>query len=193
MKHPINVKHPILDSEPRANPNSDPAALETHRIFSILLVAFALFLLVNIPFQTTYLENIVWFKQPRTWPAMAILGLVLSSIGHLYAIRSYEKQKNEISPKFELYYLIQACKIGLIFILYVMVVKYLGYLLSSIVFATFMCWAIGYQDKKYYVTIVAVAIAIIVIFKAFLRVHIAGGIIYNFLPTYVGAFMKTYF
>jgi hypothetical protein len=72
-------------------------------------------------------------------------------------------------------------------------VPQLGYLLSTIVFGLLLAARAGYRSVRMYLSIVALSITIVVVFKGFLQVKIPGGAIYEYLPTALRSFMLTYF
>ena len=76
---------------------------------------------------------------------------------------------------------------------YVLIVPYLGYLPSTIIFISILTLRVGYRDLKFMGAAVAVGFAVVVIFKSLLQVKVPGGQIYEFLPDGIRAFMLTYF
>ena len=75
------------------------------------------------------------------------------------------------------------------FMLYVYATPVIGYLAATLVFLVALTWRAGYRDRRLTLAAVAVAIAIVLIFKSFLGVKIPGGAVYEFLPDSVRSFM----
>lgn len=177
-----------------SNPVTRPTKARTQWCYAIITFALAIFFFVSIPYQTTYFEGLPWFKQPQTWPGIAIIGMLLSGVGHLiYLLYYFKEQDIALTIRAELMLLIRAFEISIWFSVYILAVDYLGYLPSSLLFTLFMTYRMGYKQKYFYIYAVLLAIAIVIIFKGFLQVNIPGGESYDYLPQYLQRIAKTYF
>ena len=79
------------------------------------------------------------------------------------------------------------------FIVYAMIVPYIGYLPATLLFAVLLVLRSGYRGKTALISAVAAAIVIVIVFKAFLQVKIPSGEIYEILPDGIRQIMLTYF
>ena len=75
------------------------------------------------------------------------------------------------------------------FLLYVVLVPYIGYLLATCIVAFCLSYRVGYQNKQMLSYSVITALSIVLVFKTFLEVKIPGGIIYEYLPETLRSFM----
>ena len=182
----------LNDTEPRANPAARPAQALGQWLYAVFAFVLALFLLASLPFQTTYFANFAWFKQPRLWPAIAIVGMLVAGAGHLLRLRKFQEPANALAFSQDLRLLIAGFEFVAWFILYVYLVGWLGYLPSSLLFAWFITWRIGHRRARSYVYAAVLAIAIVLIFKGFLQVKIPGGELYDYLPASTQRFAKSY-
>ena len=179
-------------SDQRPNPATRPASATGQWLFSLCAFALVLFLFASIPFQTSFFDNVPWYKQPRIWPGIAIVGMLIAGIGHFFTLRKFSEPPETLPFSKDLQLTAKALEISLWFILYIFAVGALGYLPSSIAFALFMCWRMEYKSWRFYLYALLLAIAIVAIFKGILQVRIPGGDLYDFLPTDLQRFAKTY-
>lgn len=182
----------FLDHEPNANPIDRPAEKVGHWLYGGFAFALALFLLISIPWQTTYFEKVVWSKQPATWPSIAILGMLFTSAGHLVNLRKQKEQSDALPFREDFLLLVHAGELAIWFIGYIFTVGYLGYLLSNILFAMSLSWRIGYRSFRQYFLLAVVATVIVITFKSFLKVKIPGGKLYALFPEAIARFFNTY-
>ena len=159
-------------------------------MFAIGFLMLALFLLVNLGDQTTWVKRTKLAAQPAFWPTVAVIGM--SVFGALHLLSS------AISPRIwgrleEVTFWIKSFEYALWFMIYVMAVPYLGYLPSTIVFCVTLTLRLGYRGTTPILAAIGAAIAIVVLFKTFLQVKVPGGKIYEMLPDGARAFMLTYF
>ena len=182
----------LPNDTPRPNPAARPAGTVGQWLYGGLAFAVALFLLASIPFQTSYFEGVPWYKQPRTWPSIAIIGMLLAGLGHFGALSRFQERDDALPLRDDLSLLAGAFQISLWFLLYIFAVGVFGYLPSSLAFAVFMVWKAGYTDARMYLYAALLSVAIVVVFKGFLKVNIPGGDLYNHLPEAMQRFAKLY-
>ena len=159
-------------------------------VFSILFLAFSLFLALSLGGQTTWSNSKGVMEQPAFWPYVAVLSMVLFSALHLVS--------GLMSPKLqgrwtEVGFWLRAFEYVGWFIVYVMVVPRLGYLLSTMLFCLLLSLRLGYRRPGILALSVVFGFAVVLLFKTFLQVKVPGGQIYEVLPTAARSFMLTYF
>ncbi len=163
--------------------------------FALIFALAALFLLSQIAEQTKWVKGVDTMMQPRMWPLVALIGMTLFGLGHLFY--SYKDLKRHpaltlFQPE-ELVMWVKPVEYALYFLAYVYLVPILGYLLTTILFCIFLCLRTGYRQAKMVLISVLVAIGIVLLFKTFLQVKIPGGQIYDWFPDSVRNFLITYF
>lgn len=148
-------------------------------IISLMSLTFALVLLIALPTQTTWIEGQSLFVQPSFWPAVAVAAMVVFSSLHLIGALVSERIPGR---RQELVYWARALEFPLWFIGYVLLVPWLGYLLSTILFTVSLSFRLGYRSWKWAGVATLFSVIVVVVFKGFLRVKIPAGEIYSLLP-----------
>jgi hypothetical protein len=161
-------------------------------IFGALAFAFALFLLSQIPAQTTWIQRAAFVRQPAFWPTVSIVGMTLFGAAELWACwrRNRHAQRQEIVSEALDWF--RALEYVLWFLAYVWLVPLLGYLPSTVVFCMLLAFRVGYRNPGAVLMAAVVAVATVVVFKAFLSVRIPGGVAYEYLPPQIRNFMILY-
>jgi len=161
-------------------------------IFGALAFLSAIFLLSQIPAQTTWIDNTPFVSQPGFWPVISIAGMTLFGAAELWF--SWQRNKNSQSEEIQLEVLSWARGLEYLvwFMVYVWVVPILGYLPTTVLFCVALTWRLGYRSPRVLLSAVLTAVAIVVIFKSFLSVRIPGGAVYEYLPAALRNFMILY-
>ena len=154
--------------------------------FVLLLLLAALFLLSQIGAETRFSARGKLFAQPRFWPAVGVIGMVLFGAGHLL-VRWRMRAGGLLSQ--ELFVWVRALEYLVWFMLYVRAVPLIGYLLATILFTVLLSLRQGYRGGRELIKAAALALAIVLVFKTFLSVKIPGGQIYEHLPDALRNFM----
>lgn len=173
----------------RLKANHHPAEI----VFGALAFAFALFLLVQIPRQTTWIDGAALVRQPAFWPFMSIIGMILFGSAELWACwrRSGATQSRQIA--FELLDWLRGLEYVLWFLAYVWLVPLTGYLPTSLVFCTTLAFRLGYRTTRSLAIAGLVGLIVVIVFKTFLSVRIPGGAVYEYLPPELRNLMILYF
>ena len=170
-------------TEPHVFPN---ARRPGEYLFAVLLLALSVVLLVQIDWQTTWLEGKGLAAQPRTWPFVGLAGMALFGVAHLLVTgrrtRTPGRWREALLWVGSLEY------VGW-YLLYVAAVPWLGYLASTLAFCLFLTWRGGYRAPRVYVISAAFALGVVLLFKTALHVRIPGGAIYELLPAALRSFM----
>lgn len=158
--------------------------------FVAAALLLSLVLLVSIPSQTEWVDNARNFAaQPRFWPSVAIVTMVLGFGAHLLRM-----QRRWISAldRQEMRRWVEPLEYMLWFMGYVFAVPYVGFMPLSIAFACALCWRLGYRSRGWMLSACAFAVATVVLFKAVLSVKIPGAAIYEVLPGALRSFAILY-
>ncbi|WP_137702453.1 tripartite tricarboxylate transporter TctB family protein [Marimonas lutisalis] len=155
-------------------------------LFAVVFVVAAVLLLSQLGNETKWAKGTKFFAQPRFWPAVAVIGMVLFGGLHLWKL----PRKRFVKPDFvEWRIWFFAIEWVLWFLVYVTVVPVLGYLPTTLIFVPLMVWRIGYRSRRMLWISAGFAMAVVVLFKTFLQVRIPGGAIYEYLPGALRSFL----
>ena len=158
-------------------------------VFAMCFFLLSVFLLVNLPWQTEWVERTKLFAQPAFWPTIAIIVMVLFGLLHLYGAYVSERIPGRLA---EVLYWARSVEYAVWFLVYAFVVPVIGYLLATIVFTILLTYRQGYRGWKWVLFSVLFSVCVVVGFKAFLQVKIPAGAIYEWLPSGLRSFMMTY-
>ncbi|WP_323780882.1 tripartite tricarboxylate transporter TctB family protein [Thalassovita sp.] len=148
--------------------------------FVVAALLLSLLLLVNLPGQTLWLENSKSFAaQPRFWPAVAIVVMVICFALHLARMRRRRFTKLDMA---ELRRWAEPLEYALWFMAYVIAVPFLGFLPMSLLLACALTWRLGYRSTAYLGLAALFAVVTVILFKGLLGVKIPGAVIYELLP-----------
>ena len=159
-------------------------------VFATFFLVFSLFLLSQIGHQTASKPGAKLFAQPWFWPTISLWGMTLFAALHLLGSALSER----IAGRWrEVATWGASIEYAVWFIVYAMIVPYIGYLPATLLFAVLLVLRSGYRGKTALISAVAAAIVIVIVFKAFLQVKIPSGEIYENLPDGIRQIMLTYF
>ncbi|MEM9031136.1 MAG: tripartite tricarboxylate transporter TctB family protein [Pseudomonadota bacterium] len=143
-------------------------------------LAITLLLLSQITGQTIWDDQAKNFAaQPRFWPLVALLAMVLGFALHLWRMRHRAFRPEDWG---EARRWIEPAEYVVWFMGYVFLVPLIGFLPMSLVFATGLTWRLGYRNRRMLWTAALFAFATVVFFKALLGVKIPGSALYEMLP-----------
>ena len=146
---------------------------------ALISLLFAVFLAINLPMQTTWVERTKLFAQPAFWPAVSVIAMVIFSGLHLAGALVSERIPGRLREVIEW---VRAAEYAIWFMAYVAIVPFAGYLPASILFTVMLTLRLGYRGWRWMLAAVAVAVVVVVVFKGFLSVRIPSGAIYGVLP-----------
>lgn len=89
----------------------------------------------------------------------------------------------------ELLVLLRAGEFLAWFLAYVSIMPLAGYLASTLLFCCVLVWRLGYRTRRAVLFAALFAFMVVLFFKAFLRVKIPGGAVYEYLPAAARNFM----
>ncbi len=159
-------------------------------VFAVVFLVFSVWLFSQLGNETRWMTRTRLFSQPSFWPAVSLtcmtLFAILHWIGSICSPRIYGRWV-------EVGFWLRTVEYALWFMGYVLIVPFIGYLPSTVVFALVLTLRAGYRNKRFFVSAFLSGCAIVVIFKSFLQVKVPGGLVYEYLPDGLRAFMLTYF
>lgn len=153
--------------------------LRGQALFAIVFVVAAALLLSQLGNQTKWAKGTAFFAQPRFWPAVSVIGMVIFGGLHLWKLpRRGFARVDFIEWRRWLF----AIEYVLWFLAYVILVPIFGYLPMTLVLMLSLSWRLGYRSHFMLSVATVFAVAVVLVFKAFLQVKIPGGMIYEYLP-----------
>lgn len=159
-------------------------------IFVVAAFAGSVLLLSQIGTQTVWSENARTIAaQPRFWPAVALVLMVVCFAGHWWLMR---RRKSDRVDWREAKRWVEPLEYYGWFILFVLAVPRLGFLPMSLVLACALTWRLGYRSRGALAVAALFALSVTILFKGFLGVNIPGGQIYGLLPASIRTFFMVY-
>lgn len=159
-------------------------------VFAWFVLLVSLFLLSQITDQTAWRDGAKLFAQPRFWPAVSLGGMSFFAALHLLGSALSERIDGRWR---EVWIWVSSLEYVGWFVAYAMAVPYTGYLLSTVVFAVALTFRAGYRRAFMLIAAALSAVAIVLLFKTFLKVNLPSGLIYEALPDGLRQIMLTYF
>ncbi len=158
-------------------------------VFALAFLMLSLFLLSQIGDQTVVAKQAKWFAQPALWPTISVSGMAFFAFLHFVS--------SAVSPRIpgrwaEVFFWFSSLEYVSYFFLYVLIVPWLGYLLSTLFLALFLAWRAGFRSWHSVVFSVLSGVAVVVIFRGALQVKIPAGELYTFLPNSLRLFALNY-
>ncbi|WP_166418757.1 tripartite tricarboxylate transporter TctB family protein [Cochlodiniinecator piscidefendens] len=157
-------------------------------VFAVVFLLFSLFLLSQLGEQTQVVNRTKWFAQPSLWPRIAIYCMVVFAILHMVS--------SAVSPRIpgrwpEVIFWLRSLEYVAYFLIYVIMVPWIGYLPSTVLFAVFLAIRVGFRNKTTLMAAVAFGVVVPVIFRAGLQVRVPAGAVYEYLPDSIRIFFLT--
>jgi hypothetical protein len=168
-------------------------------MFALFAAAVSLFLLSQIGFQTKWIEGENVLVQPRFWPGISLIGMVIFSIGYL--IQSLRDVRHggagtydhRVWQPMELLNWLRTLEYAGYFLIYVTAVPVLGYLTATLIFCALLTIRVGYRSSNYIGWSLISGFLIVLVFKTFLQVKLPAGSLYHLLPDTIGNLFIKYF
>ena len=157
--------------------------------FAMFSLALSLFLLWQLPYETTWVKRTKLFAQPAFWPAIAIGFMTLFSSLHLLGALVSARIPGRWT---EVLYWLRSIEFAVWLMAYVFAAPILGYLPSTILFCVTLSYRMGYRTSRGLLASAGFAVIVVVVFKTFLQVKLPAGMIYEYLPDGLRGFMLTY-
>lgn len=147
-------------------------------LFAVVFFLFSLFLLVNLPWQTTWVTRTGLVAQPAFWPATSIGVMVLFSGLHLLGALVSVRIPGRLA---EVLYWVKSAEYALWFIGYVLILPFIGYLPTTLILCVVLTLRLGYRGWRWVGAAVLFGGAVVFVFKGLLGVHIPGAALYRLI------------
>ena len=155
-------------------------------LFALIFFMISAFLISQLPDRVKWFKNTKLTSQPALWCSIGLIGMTAFGLIHLLLKVRLDDLSRELK---EGLIWIRSMEFACWFLLYVVLVPYIGYLLATCIVAFCLSYRVGYQNKKMLSYSIITALSILLVFKTFLEVKIPGGIIYEYLPETLRSFM----
>jgi len=159
-------------------------------VFAVLFLVLSLLLLSQLGEQTVWKKGTKLFSQPSFWPAISLSLMTLFAL--LHWIGSIASPRIDGRLK-EIGLWLRSLEYVAWFLIYVALVPWLGYLLSTVLFGVMLSYRLGYRSWQWMSIAAITAFGVVLIFKTFLQTKVPGGAIYEYLPSALRNFMLTNF
>jgi len=172
---------------------------------SIIFLLFVVFLLIYFNSESGWSARDLnqkrvgkILKQQWVGPLMCMAILLPATIlNTLEAFKAYKKSKRLLLPNkimYEMTQWIRSLEFILYFLVYTFSITVLGYLISTLIFAVFLTYRLGYRTKKWIFISLFSSFIVVLIFRTILQIKTPVNIwLYKFLPENLEVFMKIYF
>jgi len=189
----LSLEAPIKDRADSEGQSPEALLAGRHhpaeKVFSILMLALSIWLLLNIEEQANFSKGKGFINQPGFWPAISLSGMALFSAIYTFECwgRTFRDSQESISGELSVW--LRVLEFPVWFLGYVWLVPVLGYLPSTIALCFLLALRLGYRSAKMLLLSVGGGMGVVVIFKTFLSVKIPGGEVYDHLPEVMRNFM----
>ena len=172
---------------------------------SIIFLLFVVFLLIYFNSESGWSARDLnqkrvgkILKQQWVGPLMCMAILLPATILNiLEAFKAYKKSKRLLLPNkimYEMTQWIRSLEFILYFLVYTFSITVLGYLISTLIFAVFLTYRLGYRTKKWIFISLFSSFIVVLIFRTILQIKTPVNIwLYKFFPENLEVFMKIYF
>ena len=172
---------------------------------SIIFLLFVVFLLIYFNSESGWSARDLnqkrvgkILKQQWVGPLMCMAILLPATIlNTLEAFKAYKKSKRLLLPNkimYEMTQWIRSLEFILYFLVYTFSITVLGYLISTLIFAVFLTYRLGYRTKKWIFISLFSSFIVVLIFRTILQIKTPVNIwLYKFFPENLEVFMKIYF
>ena len=171
---------------------SSTVRFETIALALIFLIVGAV-LLSTLPDQVKWMDNRALIKQPRLWPAIALIGWLIFAI--CFVAKLGLRRDPDRPFRFDLRWLpewaipLEFCAW---FMAYVYATPIVGYLPTTVLFCVALTARLGYRGRVLGWAALF-AVAVVVFFKSLLQVKIPSGTVYQYLPDGLRGVFLVYF
>ena len=172
---------------------------------SIIFLIFVSFLLINFNTESGWdgrelsqkrVGKIL--KQQWIGPLICMIILVPATLFNLYeSIVQLKINKRLRMPKrinYELSQWLKSLEFIVYFLVYTNIITIFGYLISTIIFAIFLTYRLGYRSLTWIARSAIAAFIVVIIFRSILQIKTPVNIwLYKYFPQNLEVFMKIYF
>jgi len=166
--------------------------------YSFLLVS-GLILLTLIPVATKPAPNGQgWWTEPKLMPAISLVLWVIPAIyltlNYFAKLRSGAIEKTDQTVlNQELFQWLKPLEFFVYYVIYIVLLGWVGYFLSSLIFVLGLSWRVGLRGRRWRIIALVTSLALILIFRWGLRVWIDSPLLFDLFPREIRLFLSRYF
>ena len=132
------------------------------------------------------------------WPLLCMVILIPATFINLYesfkALKKSQRLKIPNKIQYEISQWIRSIEFIVYFLIYTFAIEIFGYLISTMIFANFLTFRLGYRTKKWILTSTICSFIVVIIFRSILQIKTPVNIwLYKYFPENIEVFMKIYF
>lgn len=174
-------------------------------LFSLVMLGFVAFLLLNFNAESGWDTRKLpqkrvgkILKQSWVGPLLCMAILVPAVLINVWqSFKKWRRDKRQLVPnrlRYELSQWARSLEFIAYFLVYTYAIAYLGYLLSTVIFALLLTYRLGYRGWRWFGKTLATALAIVILFRTILQIKTPINIwLYDQFPQGLENFMKVYF
>lgn len=172
---------------------------------SLVFLLFVIFLFLNFNTESGWdTRNLPQkrvgkiLKQQWVGPLLCMVILIPATFINLYesfkALKKSQRLKIPNKIQYEISQWIRSIEFIVYFLIYTFAIEIFGYLISTIIFANFLTFRLGYRTKKWILKSTICSFIVVIIFRSILQIKTPVNIwLYKYFPENIEVFMKIYF
>ena len=172
---------------------------------SLVFLLFVIFLFLNFNTESGWdTRNLPQkrvgkiLKQQWVGPLLCMVILIPATFINLYesfkALKKSQRLKIPNKIQYEISQWIRSIEFIVYFLIYTFAIEIFGYLISTMIFANFLTFRLGYRTKKWILTSTICSFVVVIIFRSILQIKTPVNIwLYKYFPENIEVFMKIYF
>ena len=154
------------------------------------IVLVTLVLVSQLGSQTRWIKRADLVMQPGFFPALGLLVMGLPAV--ILSVVSYRQMRSGIdleSPRIIVAGFHRCCEFAVWFLFYVYIIRWVGYLMATLLFMPALSLRVGFRGVRWMVTAALIGLVIVLLFRTGLQVRLPDGYIYGYLPPEFRNFM----
>ena len=128
--------------------------------------------------------------QPGFFPALGLLVMGMPAL--VLSVVSFRQMRSGIeleSPHIIVAGFHRCCEFAVWFLVYVYIIRWVGYLVATLLFMPVLSLRVGFRGVRWMVTAVLIGLVIVLLFRTGLQVRLPDGYVYGYLPPEIRNFM----
>ena len=154
------------------------------------IVVVTLVLVSQLGSQTRWLKRVDLVMQPGFFPALGLLVMGMPAL--VLSVVSFRQVRSGIevkSPRIIVAGLHRCCEFAVWFLVYVYIIRWVGYLVATLLFMPALSLRVGFRGVRWMVTAILIGLVIVLLFRTGLQVRLPDGYVYGYLPPEMRNFM----
>ena len=157
---------------------------------AVFIVLVTLVLVSQLGSQTRWLKRADLVMQPGFFPAVGLLVMGVPAL--VLSVVSFRQMRSGIeleSPRIIMAAFPRCCEFAVWFLVYVYVIRWVGYLVATLLFMPALSLRVGFRGVRWMMTAGLIGLLIVLLFRTGLQVRLPDGYVYSYLPSEIRNFM----